>query len=40
MRGLAILLSAIPLAFPATAARAPASYSNPILFADYSDPDV
>ena len=35
-----ILASACALAVPAPAARAPATYENPILFADYSDPDV
>ena len=35
-----ILASAGALAVPAPAARAPATYQNPILFADYSDPDA
>src|SRR3954451_7925183 len=40
MRALGLVLAAAAaIALPA-AARAPATYENPILFADYSDPDV
>lgn len=39
MRPLPLILAAA-LAVPASAARSPATYANPVLFADYSDPDV